>query len=114
MRFTAAANTHCRRRRCAGSGATICRRTGRGTIRSPGRCARLHGLPPAFLAITELDPLHDENVAMAEALRAAGVAVEATVYPGTTHGFLEAMSVAKVSRRAIAGTARWLQTRLGG
>ena len=50
--------------------------------------ARLHGLPPAFLAITALDPLHDENLAMAEALAAAGVAVEATVYPGTTHGFL--------------------------
>ncbi len=76
--------------------------------------ARLHGLPPAFLAITALDPLHDENVAMAEALAAAGVAVEATVYPGTTHGFLEAMSVTKVSRRAIAETGRWLQARLGG
>lgn len=76
--------------------------------------ARLHGLPPAFLAITALDPLHDENVAMAEALAAAGVAVEATVYPGTTHGFLEAMSVAEVSRRAIAETGRWLQARLGG
>ncbi len=76
--------------------------------------ARLDGLPPAFLAITEIDPLHDENVAMADALRAAGVPVEAIVYPGTTHGFLEAMSVAAVSRRAIADTARWLAGRLQG
>lgn len=76
--------------------------------------ARLDGLPPAFLAVTEIDPLHDENMAMAQALRAAGVPVEATVYPGTTHGFLEAMSVAAVSRRAIADTARWLRQRLHG
>lgn len=76
--------------------------------------ARLDGLPPAFLAITEFDPLHDESVAMAEALRTAGVAVEANIYPGTTHGFLEAMSVAEVSRRAIADTARWLAARLRG
>ena len=74
--------------------------------------ARLDGLPPAFLAITELDPLHDESVAMAVALDGAGIAVEAVVYPGTTHGFLEAMSVAGVSRRAIADTARWLAARL--
>lgn len=76
--------------------------------------ARLDGLPPAFLAITELDPLHDESVAMAAALRAAGVAVAADVYPGTTHGFLEAMSVAEVSRKAIADTACWLAGRLRG
>lgn len=76
--------------------------------------ARLDGLPPAFLAVTEIDPLHDESAAMAAALRAAGVAVEANIYPGTTHGFLEAMSVAQVSRRAIADTARWLAARLGG
>lgn len=74
--------------------------------------ARLDGLPPAFLAITELDPLHDESVAMAAALDEAGVAVEAVVYLGATHGFLEAMSVAGVSRRAIADTARWLAARL--
>lgn len=70
--------------------------------------ADLQGLPPAFMAITEIDPLHDDSIAMAAALRSVGVAVEAVVYPGTTHGFLEAMSVADVSRRAIADTARWL------
>lgn len=76
--------------------------------------ARLDGLPPALLVVTEIDPLHDESLAMAQALRAAGVPAEATVYPGTTHGFLEAMSVAEVSRRAIADTARWLSGRLHG
>lgn len=75
--------------------------------------ARLAGLPPALLVVTELDPLHDDSMAMAAALDAAGVEAEARVYPGTTHGFLEAMSVADVSRRAIAETARWLAGRLG-
>ena len=74
--------------------------------------ARLAGLPPALLVVTELDPLHDDSMAMADALAAAGVEAEARVYPGTTHGFLEAMSVAEVSRRAIAETARWLAARL--
>lgn len=74
--------------------------------------ARLDGLPPTLLGVTEIDPLHDDSMAMAAALRAAGVAAEARVYPGTTHGFLEAMSVAEVSRRAIAETARWLVGRL--
>ncbi|MGE0723790.1 MAG: alpha/beta hydrolase [Alphaproteobacteria bacterium] len=71
--------------------------------------ARLEGLPPAFMAIAELDVLHDENVAMANRLRAAGVAVEATVYPGTVHGFLEAVSIARVADRAFADTALWLR-----
>ncbi|WP_164236301.1 alpha/beta hydrolase fold domain-containing protein, partial [Stenotrophomonas maltophilia] len=37
--------------------------------------ARLEGLPPAFMAITELDVLHDQNIAMERALKAAGVPV---------------------------------------
>lgn len=73
---------------------------------------RLDGLPPAFMAIAELDVLHDQNIAMAKALSEAGVPVEAHVYPGTVHSFLEAMSIAEVSRRAIAETADWLRRRL--
>jgi acetyl esterase len=76
--------------------------------------ADLRGLPSAFLVITEIDPIHDDSIAMTDALRAAGVDVTATVYPGTTHGFLEAMSIAEVSRRAIADTSRWLAHVLGG
>ncbi|QCI66770.1 alpha/beta hydrolase [Phreatobacter stygius] len=77
-------------------------------LASPLR-ARLAGLPPAFMAITELDVLYDQNIAMERALKAAGVAVEAHVYKGTVHSFLEAMSIADVSVRAIAETADWLK-----
>lgn len=71
--------------------------------------ARLDGLPPAFMAITELDVLHDQNLAMEQALKAAGVPVEAHVYKGTVHSFLEAMSIADVSVRAITDAAEWLK-----
>ena len=74
--------------------------------------AELSGLPPAFLAIAECDILADANRAMAERLRAAGVAVEARVYPGATHSFLEAVSVSALAEAAFDDAARWLATTL--
>ncbi len=81
-------------------------------LASPLRADK-RGLPPAFMVITDCDVLYDDNVAMAEALRAAGVEVEARIYPGTVHSFLEAMSIAEVSRRAIRETSAWLVDRIG-
>ena len=74
--------------------------------------ASLAGLPSSFLAIADCDVLRDENLAMVVRLRAAGVPVESTVYPGTTHSFLEAVSMAAVSDRAFADAARWLRRAL--
>lgn len=82
--------------------------------RNPLACplqADLRGLPPAFMAIAEQDVLHDENIAMAAKLRAAAVPVEAIVYPGTAHSFLEAVSIAAVSARAFDDAATWLTRR---
>lgn len=73
--------------------------------------ADLHGLPPAMMIIAERDVLHDENVAMARKLLAAGVDVQSKVYRGTTHSFLEAVSMADVSRQALQDAASWLQAR---
>ena len=75
---------------------------------------RLHGLPPAWLAVAQCDVLHDDSIAMAERLRAAGVSTCCVVYPGTTHGFVEAASLAAVSRRALDETAAWLRRQLIG
>ncbi|MCA1780979.1 MAG: alpha/beta hydrolase [Dermatophilaceae bacterium] len=47
----------------------------------------LEGLPPALIQTADLDPLRDDGVRYAEALRAAGVEVRLTNYLGVPHGF---------------------------
>ena len=71
--------------------------------------AKLAGLPPAFLAIAECDILAEQSVEMARRLRAAGVPTHDVVYPGASHSFLEAMSIAAVSNSALADAAAWLR-----
>ena len=71
--------------------------------------ADLRGLPPCLLHVAELDVLASENHAMEKRLREAGVAVEATTFPGVLHGFLRAMGHVKASDRAIAEAGAWLK-----
>ena len=75
--------------------------------------AELEGLPNALLVIPECDLLTEQSLAMAARLRTAGVDVVSKLYPGATHSFLEAVSIAPVADRAIAETADWLLTILG-
>lgn len=74
--------------------------------------ANLAGLPPAFLAIPECDLLAEQSYAMAERMKEAGVDVTFVVYRGATHSFLEAMSIARVARRAIEDGANWVSEAL--
>jgi len=46
------------------------------------------GLAPALIVLADHDPLYDEGMAYAAALREAGVAVDLHVYAGMTHDFL--------------------------
>lgn len=53
----------------------------------PARQHDLSRLPPTWLGVGTLDPLHDENVDYAQRLIAAGVPCALDVVPGAFHGF---------------------------
>ncbi|MEQ8843060.1 MAG: alpha/beta hydrolase [Acidimicrobiales bacterium] len=65
---------------------------------APARCENLHGLPPAFVAVMEFDPLRDEGLVYAMRLLEAGVSTEIHAYPGTFHGSA-LVTTADVSKR---------------
>ncbi len=52
--------------------------------------------------------LAEQNVEMARRLRDAGVPTHSVVYPGASHSFIEAMSIAAVSNQALADASAWL------
>lgn len=74
--------------------------------------ADLRGLPPVFMVIPECDILTEQNWRLAKQLEQAGVPVTTSFYEGASHSFLEAVSIAKISNRAIDDTARWLRETL--
>lgn len=68
---------------------------------APARAADLSGLPPAYVAVSDIDPLRDEGLSYAHRLIQAGVATELHHFPGTFHGS-GAIADAEVSRRMAA------------
>jgi acetyl esterase len=67
---------------------------------APARAAALSGLPPAYLATAEFDPLRDEAIGYGLRLLQAGVPVELHQWPGTFHGSQAVLS-AEISQRQI-------------
>ncbi|ULE34569.1 alpha/beta hydrolase [Mycobacterium sp. IDR2000157661] len=63
----------------------------------PARRQDLGGLPPAWMGVGTLDLFHDEDLAYAERLRAAGVPCEVEVVDGAFHGFDGIVPKAEVS-----------------
>jgi acetyl esterase len=79
---------------------------------SPLLSSNLTALPPALIVTAEFDPLRDEGEAYAERLRAAGVTVTLTRYPGMIHGFVSMRGAVSGGRQAIQEAAGFLQSTL--
>jgi acetyl esterase len=68
---------------------------------SPILVEDLAGLPGAHVVLAECDPLHDEGLAYAERLQAAGVAVDLVDYAGGVHIFFQLGPITEIGRRAV-------------
>ena len=72
----------------------------------------LSGLPPVSIGLAECDILHDEGLALAEQLNAAGNPVRLRVYPGQIHAFVSLPHVTPAAEAAIRDMAEDLRTHL--
>lgn len=76
----------------------------------PARRDDLAGLPPAWIGVGTLDLFHDEDLAYAERLRAAGVPCEVMVVAGAFHGFDGIAPKADVSQSFFRSQCALLRT----
>ncbi len=75
----------------------------------PARREDLSGLPAAWIGVGSLDLFHDEDLAYAQRLRAAGVPCEVEVVPGAFHGFDAVARKSAVARSFFAHQSDWLR-----
>jgi len=60
------------------------------------------GLPPTWVAVAELDPVRDDGLRLAAALRAGGIGVQERTFDGLVHGFLRWGGVVDAAGELIA------------
>jgi acetyl esterase/lipase len=82
------------------------------SLAAPGRCEDLAGLPPTWIGVGTLDLFHEECMAYAHGLQAAGVACNTEVVEGAFHGF-DALTKAPVVRRFRQAQMASLASALG-
>lgn len=69
--------------------------------------------PSATIIVAGNDPLHDEAVAYAHKLRAAGVQSALQSYPGAIHGFASLVGLVPLADEAVSAAADALRAGLG-
>ncbi|MFJ6573955.1 alpha/beta hydrolase [Streptomyces sp. NPDC091292] len=74
----------------------------------PARREDLSGSAPTWIGVGDLDLFHDEDLAYAERLRAAGADVTVDITPGAPHGFESWAFRADISRRYRERANAWL------
>lgn len=79
----------------------------------PARRDSLAGLPPTWIGVGDIELFHDEDVAYARRLAAAGVPVELDVVPGAPHGFENWANEAEPSKAVLARARHWLGQIIG-
>jgi acetyl esterase len=72
---------------------------------SPLLAKDFSGLPPAYIMLGGYDPLHDEGLAYAEKLKAAGVKVTLADYSDMVHCFIYLQTVLPQAHAAMAKAA---------
>jgi acetyl esterase/lipase len=78
----------------------------------PARAEDLAGLPPAFIAVGNLDGLMDEDIDYARRLVMAGVPTDLQVFADGAHAFDSMMPGTAVAQRAGRVLEDWLESRL--
>lgn len=79
---------------------------------SPLRAPKLKRLPPASVLVCGFDPLHDDGVRYAEALKRAGVPVTFTELPDQIHGLFSLDGAIPAAGEALAALALELKAGL--
>jgi acetyl esterase/lipase len=80
---------------------------------SPLHAADHSGLPPALVQVAEHDPIRDDGLRYADALRAAGVPVRTTEYVGMPHGYLSFPRLCRSAPQALAELCSEMRAALG-
>jgi acetyl esterase len=73
---------------------------------SPLLASDFSGLPPAYIMLGGYDPLHDEGLAYARKLKAAGVKVTVADYADMVHCFIYLQTVLPQAHDAVAAAAK--------